>query len=271
MKMNAPGAEDKLRALDAALAALEGGALVALSGGLDSSFVLARAIKCGLRTLAVTGVSPTTPPQDIEDARAMTAALGAEHLMVETSEMSDPDFTGNSKERCYHCKRILFGQLSAIASARGIGAVLDGSTADDLNDYRPGRRAAAEMGVRSPLLEAGLSKDEIRAEARRMGLAVWDKPASPCLSSRFPYGVAITAGGLERVMKAEQHLRGLGFAPLRVRDHGGMARIEVPSQMITEAVAQREGIVAALKKLGYKYVSLDLEGFESGRLNRDLS
>jgi uncharacterized protein len=182
--------------------------------------------------------------------------------------MASEDFVKNTPERCYHCKDELFGRLTELAKNEGFAVVFDGSNADDTGGHRPGLRAAAKHGVRSPLIEAGLTKHDVREVSLELGLPTWDKPASPCLSSRFPYGVRITPEALGRVSKAEDFLRERGFTTLRVRDHGGMARIELPEDDIGRALAAREEIAAGLRALGFDFVSLDMEGFRSGSLDR---
>lgn len=243
-------------------------AVLAYSGGVDSTLVLKALAISGIRSLAVTGVSPTTPAQDIEDAKRLASEAGIEHRTIDTQEMASEDFVQNSLERCFHCKDELFGRLTELAKKEGYAVVLDGSNADDAGDHRPGLRAAKKHSVRSPLMETGFTKTDIREVSRELGLPTWDKPASPCLSSRFPYGVRITPEALGRVSKAEDFMRSRGFTTLRVRDHGGMARIELPESDIGRAIAAREEIAAGLRALGFDFVSLDMEGFRSGSLNR---
>lgn len=247
-----------------------GGVLVAFSGGVDSSFLLKSAVLSGARVVAATSHSETTPERDIEDARRFAGELGIEHVVVATKEMEDENFVKNSPQRCYHCKRILFGELASLARRLGLDRVVDGSNTDDIGDYRPGRKAATEFGVMSPLVEAGFSKQDIREASKKMGLSLWDKPSSPCLSSRFAYGTVITKEALRRVSNAEGFLRSLGFENLRVRDHGGLARVEVPEDEISKAVKERVCIVEKLRELGYDFVCLDLEGLKTGSLNRVL-
>lgn len=245
-------------------------AVLAYSGGLDSTFLLKALSISGIRALAVTGVSETTPPPDLEDAKRMAAEMGMEHRVIPTDEMENRNFLRNPPDRCFHCKDGLFGKLCAIAEEEGYSLVLDGSTLDDRDDYRPGHEAARKHGVISPLMEAGYTKSEIREASKALGLGTWDKPASPCLSSRFPYGDEITSGALRRVAEAEGFLRSLGFRELRVRDHRGAARIEVPEADQGRALKHRKKIVQGLKALGYGFVSLDLEGLKSGSMNRVL-
>ncbi len=248
--------------------------LVAFSGGVDSTFLAAAAFdSLGERALAVTGVSPSIPASEVEEARELSRAIGIAHETIETHEMEREGYVENSPQRCYHCKTELHGLLSAMAVRRGFAFVVDGCNMDDLGDHRPGRVAAAEHGVRSPLVEAGLNKDEIRALSRERGLPTWDKPAMACLSSRIPYGTQVTVEALERIGAAEAYLRSLGIRQLRVRHHGDVARIEVePDGMaVLMQDGNRERAVERLKELGYQYVTLDLAGFRSGSMNETLS
>jgi uncharacterized protein len=245
-------------------------ALLAYSGGLDSTFLLKTIKLSGIRALAVTGVSETTPPRDLEDAKRMAGGLGVEHRIVNTGEMEREEFVKNPPDRCFHCKDVLLGKLLSIAEEEGLAFVVDGSTVDDTADHRPGLDAAKKHGVRSPLMEAEFTKEEIRRSSRELGLPLWDKPASPCLSSRFPYGVEITREALKRVRLAEDFLHSQGFAELRVRDHGGVARIEVPTGELEKVLEIRDRLVEHFRSLGYHFVSLDLEGLKSGSLNRVL-
>ncbi len=245
-------------------------AVLALSGGLDSSFLLYALKEAGVRTLAVTGESPTTPARDLQDAVRVAMELEVAHRIIQTKEMERDGFIENSPERCFHCKDVLFTQLTGIAADEGYSVVLDGTTADDLRDYRPGLRAASAHGVLSPLAECGMTKQVIREAARAAGLSVSEKPASPCLSSRFSYGTRITPEGLERVSMAEDYLIRLGLNEFRVRDTDGSARIEVSPGQMDMVFKMRQEIVTAFKGLGYRFVSLDMEGFESGKLNRVL-
>jgi len=259
--------DEKLRRLVEILEEM-GSALLAYSGGLDSTFLLKALRLSGIRALAVTGVSGTTPPRDLEDARRMAAEIGIEHCLVRSRETEDENFMKNPPDRCYYCKDGLFGLLCGMARQRGLAVVLDGSNLDDLNDHRPGIKAARQRGVRSPLVEAGYTKSEIREASKSLGLCTWDKPSSPCLSSRFPYGEEITPEALARVARAEEFLRSLGFGELRVRDHRGLARIEVPEGELRRLFEMRDRVVEGLRALGYAFVSLDLEGFRSGGMNR---
>jgi pyridinium-3,5-biscarboxylic acid mononucleotide sulfurtransferase len=247
--------------------------LVAFSGGVDSSFLLHEAAAVlGPRCLALTTMSPTTPQGDLDDAVRLAAALGVAHVVRETDELEIPGYAENPINRCFFCKDNLFVICAAEARARGIAAIVDGANVDDLRDHRPGLAAAAEQGVRHPLVEAGFTKDEIRAASRAAGLETWDRPASPCLSSRFPYGTQITRDALARVAAAEEVLRSLGLRELRVRHHDTLARIEVPADAIPVMVdpAVRERVTNELRRIGYQWVTLDLAGFRSGSLNEVL-
>ncbi len=264
--------ENKLARLRELLGELDS-ALVAFSGGVDSSFLLRIAHEVlGARCVALTTVSPTMPAEDLEDARALASAAGVEHVIVNTDELAIPGYAENPTNRCYFCKDNLFTICTAEAARRGIATVLDGANVDDLADHRPGLTAAAEHGVRHPLVEAHLTKADIRAASRVLGLSTWDRAASPCLSSRFPYGTRITLEALRRVAAAERFLRARGFGELRVRFHDTVARIEVPpgamSRMLEAGV--REAVVTELRRLGFPYVTLDLQGFRSGSLNETL-
>ncbi len=248
-----------------------GGGVLAFSGGVDSTFLAKVAAEVlGKRLLAVTGLSPTLPPGDEEEAAGLAAGLGLNHRFIRTEEASRPEFVANTPERCYFCKDDLYRRLGEVAAAEGLPWVLDGTQADDAADHRPGRVAARERGVRSPLAEIGFTKAEIRVASRRLGLPTWCKEASPCLSSRFPYGTAIRMEDLERVGQAEAFLRGLGFSPVRVRHHGEVARLEVGVADLAKVLAQREEIVGRLRSLGYLHVTLDLAGYRQGSLNEGL-
>jgi uncharacterized protein len=207
----------------------------------------------------------------VESAAALAQQVGLAHRVIEYNDLENPQFTANPAERCYHCKLARLGLILELAQREGYAAVLEGSNADDAGDYRPGRRAVVERGGRSPLAEVGLSKAEIRAIARALGLAVWDRPSAPCLATRFPYGTPVTLEGLRQVTEAEAYLRGLGFAPLRVRHHGQVARLEVAPEQIERLAQQRAQIAAHLKGLGFQYVALDLEGYRSGSMNEVLA
>ncbi len=246
--------------------------VVAFSGGVDSTFLLKVAHEVlGEKCLAVIGASETMPTSDYDTALNQVKNLGANYLVIKTEELSNEEFVANPKNRCFHCKNELFSKLLSIAREKDIKWVLDGSNADDLKDYRPGMQAARKLGVRSPLQEADLSKDEIRQFSKEMGLSTWDKPSSPCLSSRFPYGEEITIEKLQRVEKAETYLKELGFRNLRVRHHQDIARLEIPKAEFSKLLeANSEALVGKLKELGFTYITLDLEGFRSGSLNQSL-
>ncbi len=243
--------------------------VLAFSGGVDSTFLLKAVKEAGIQSLVVTAYSETMPESELRFAEEMARSIGVAHRIIKTDEMSNPDFTKNPKHRCFYCKDELFSKLLNIAVEEGYSHVIDGSNADDLSDWRPGRQAALKHGVRSPLIEAGLLKDEIRELSKELGLPTWSKPASPCLSSRFPYGVEITRDALKRVELSEEFLKGLGFRELRVRSHNDTARIEIVSDEIGRLLNKelRESIAHRLKKFGFKYVTVDIEGFRSGKLN----
>ena len=247
-------------------------AVLAFSGGVDSSFLLAAMKTADMRILAVTAVSATMPRQDIESCESFIREAGVDHRFIRTDELSNESFVSNTPERCFFCKDELFRKLKAIAQEGGFRCVFDGSNSDDLQDYRPGRKAASIHGVRSPLAEKGLSKDEIRRLSKELGLKTWDRPSSPCLSSRFPYGRRITAEALDRVERAEAFINSLGVREVRVRDHGDSARIEVREEDMPAllSAANRRLITDTLRSLGYAFVSMDLEGYRSGNMNRVL-
>jgi len=247
-------------------------AVLAYSGGVDSSLLLRAASEAMGQLIAVTAVSATYPQGELEAAQAFARSLGVTHRILHTGELDNEQFVQNSPERCLHCKTELFAKLAAIAATEGIPFILDGSNTDDLKDHRPGRRAAEAYSVRSPLIEAGINKADVRRLAELLNLPQWDKPSLACLSSRIPYGTRITRDILDRVQQAENCLHGLGFRQVRVRHHGDTARIELDkndfSQLLTGDVADR--VTAQLKELGYTYVSLDLAGYRTGSMNEGL-
>jgi pyridinium-3,5-biscarboxylic acid mononucleotide sulfurtransferase len=263
---------EKLEQLKALLGEMDR-ALIAYSGGIDSTLVAKIAFDVlGDRALAITASSPSLMPDDLEDARIQAAEIGIAHEIVQTHEMDNPNYTSNPVNRCYFCKSELHDTLKPLALERGYPYVVDGVNADDLSDYRPGIQAAKERGARSPLTEVGVSKLEVRQISKLLGLPWWDKPAQPCLSSRFPYGEEITVAKLQRVGKAERYLRGFGLGNLRVRSIEDTARIELPAEQIKEFVLTTDlpTLVATLQSYGFLYVTLDLEGFRSGKLNQVL-
>lgn len=264
------GLDKKLAALREILTGTES-ALVAYSGGVDSTFLLWAALDTlgPERVLAATGCSPIFSRRELKAAQEIARRMSAPHRFVPTRQLKNEQFVLNPPQRCYLCKREMFSRLVEVAQEEGLAWVVEGSNLDDRDEYRPGTQAAREVGVRSPLEEAGLTKAEIRSLSRRAGLPTWDKPAQTCLITRFPYGTPITSEGLARVEAAEAMLRDVGFAELRVRDHGLIARIEVAVEKVAQ-LAQPEvaaRVVAGLKDLGYLYVALDLEGYRRGSLD----
>jgi pyridinium-3,5-biscarboxylic acid mononucleotide sulfurtransferase len=247
--------------------------LVAFSGGVDSTFLLAVAREVlGAEVVAATAVSSTYTRREQKEATAFASTLGVEHLLFESHETALPEFSSNPPERCYHCKKSLALELHKIAKAKGISHIAHAANLDDLGDYRPGLRAAEEMGLTAPLVDAGLTKDEIRYLSKEMGLPTWDKPAMACLASRIPYGQAITEEKLRVIGEGEDFLSESGFRQFRVRHHGSMARIEVEPRdfaMILDR-AMRERIVERFKRLGFLHITLDLEGYVAGSMNREL-
>jgi len=246
--------------------------IVAFSAGVDSTYLLALAVATlgRERVLAVMGVSPSLAQREREEGHRLAEQIGADLLEIETGEMEDPNYAANPAERCFFCKSDLFTRLLDVAKERGYKAVVAGANADDTGDFRPGIQAGQDLGVRNPLLEAGLTKSEIREASQALDLPTWDKPAMACLASRIPYGQPITPERLGRVERAEYALKDLGLRTVRVRDHELVARIEIPAADMAALVEQREGIVTALKNLGFRYVTLDLQGFRSGSMNEVL-
>ena len=262
----------KLESLKSILSGM-GSLLIAYSGGVDSTFLLKVASSVlGDKVMAVTASSETYPSRELEEAKGNAKMLGVKHVIINTNELDDENFAGNPPERCYYCKKELFSKLVELAKQYGLNYVADGSNYDDLNDFRPGTRAASQFGIRSPLKEAMLTKEEIRALSKRMNLPTWNKPPQPCLSTRFPYGTKITREKLSRVERAEEFLAGFGVKQLRVRVHGDIARIEVPRGdmhiFFDEDIAKE--IVDKFKALGYAYVTMDIEGYRMGSMNEPL-
>jgi uncharacterized protein len=245
-----------------------GSAIVAFSGGVDSSVVAAVAQRAlGPRALAVTAVSPAVAAGELDGARRVAAHIGIAHETIATDELGREGYRRNGRDRCYFCKTELYDALGAIAVERGYGALLSGANADDAGDWRPGLRAAAEHGVRHPLLEAGASKRDVRALARELELPSADKPATPCLASRIPYGTAVDPEALAQIDRAERAVRALGFGVLRVRHHGILGRLEIDAPDLARALAEEERITAAIRAAGYAHAVIDREPFRSGRLN----
>jgi uncharacterized protein len=250
-----------------------GGLAVAFSGGVDSTLLaLIARQELGDRAIAVTATSPTYPSREESEARRLASTIGIRHVVIESNELEIPGFADNPPDRCYSCKSELFAKVKAVAARFGIGTVADGTNADDSADYRPGRRAAAEAGVVSPFLDAGVGKAEIREWSRRLGLPTADKPAYACLASRFPYGERITQERLAAIDSVETALRDLGFAMCRVRFHGDVARVEVPSGEIARMCGDsvRGVVVKAARDAGFKFVAVDLEGYRTGSMNATL-
>lgn len=247
--------------------------VVAFSGGVDSTFLLKMALEAlgTEKVLAVTGQSPTYPAWEFEEARELAHTLGARQLIIATEELAQDDFAANPPERCYFCKQELFSRLGQIATQERANYILDGTNLDDLGDFRPGRKAARELGVVSPLLAAGLTKDDIRFFSRQMGLTTWNKPACACLSSRFPYGTRITRDKLSQVERGEDYLRSLGFRQFRLRHHGDVVRIEIGREEFPLLLAQAGEVAHELKATGFTYVALDLEGYRTGSMNETLA
>jgi uncharacterized protein len=249
-----------------------GSVVVSFSGGVDSSYLLKIAHDMlGPKAIAATGLSQTYAAEEMAEAKVIASEIGAEYILVDTAELTDPRYADNTHQRCFFCKNELYSRLIDVAQARGITTVIDGSNADDGDDFRPGMRAARELGVRSPLQEVGLTKSEIRSLSERHGLRTWDKPAVACLSSRFDYGDPITVEKLRQVAAAESLVRTLGFRGFRVRHHAEMARLEFPREQFAQAVDRADELVEAVRSAGYRHVVLDLAGYRSGSMNEVLN
>ncbi|KUK52231.1 MAG: hypothetical protein XD78_2118 [Desulfotomaculum sp. 46_296] len=258
---------DKMQLLKGLLGSLEN-VVLAYSGGVDSSFLLSVANEVlGDKVLVVTAKSPTFPESEYRFAEEFTRGLRSKFLSIDVDQLSQPELASNPPERCYYCKRQLFDILKKIAVENNAGWVIDGSNLDDQKDYRPGSRALKELGIRSPLIEAGFTKEEIRKCAKESGFSFWNKPSSACLASRVPYGIPISKETLDAIDRAEELLRIFGFSQVRVRHHGNTARIEIQISEIEKLIAYREKVVMGFKALGYTYIVLDLEGYRTGSLN----
>jgi pyridinium-3,5-biscarboxylic acid mononucleotide sulfurtransferase len=265
------GIDEKLARLAKSLREM-GSVLVCYSGGVDSAFVLAMATReLGARAVGLTAVSPSLPPGELDEARALAQRIGADHRVVESHEMDDPNYVANPADRCFYCKSELYRIALDRCSAWGLGTVVNGTNCDDLGDYRPGLTAAARAGVASPLVACGFTKSDVRAGAKSLGLEVWDKPAAACLSSRIPYGTSVTRERLTQIGGFEAELKRMGFLQVRVRYHDKLARIEVGKVELARAVELSTEIVATGKRHGFSYVTLDLGGYRTGSHNEVIS
>ncbi len=273
MTKSKPFPHEKLKLLYARLADMKR-VLVALSGGIDSCFLLKAAQHIlGDNVVAATAVSPIHLPEDIADAEASALSCSAHHLKVDIDILNNSSFTENTPDRCYWCKKTLYHELQKQAAAYKIPYILDGSHADDVSCFRPGMKAVEELGIQTPLREIGFSKEEIRASAQHLGLSLWNRPARTCRATRIPYGTPVTQKTLDQISGAETFLNSIGLSQVRVRHHGSIARIEIPAESMNRMAepGQRQAIVCHLKKLGYVYVTVDLEGYRSGSMDEGIS
>jgi len=244
---------------------------VAFSGGVDSSLLLKIAFDCLQdNCIALIGTSPSFPAHELKEAERLAQKIGVAYEIVPTSEMESPDYLKNSPDRCFHCRIQSMDDLLQRSQELGFDHLVDGANADDASDYRPGHKAAKKLGLKSPLMEVGLTKQEVRSLAHALDLSVWDKPASACLSSRIPYGTVITIEALNKINQAELMLKSLGFTNVRVRHYDELARIELDSDEMSQALNKREEITKSLREIGYTYITLDLDGFRSGSMNLTL-